>query len=127
LCVPTAIDAINAMLPGGWDAVRARNRALALQARDILCDALSIEPPAPDEMIGAIAAIPLPPAEHADPPPPGSFYAHTLQTRLVKEFGVQAPINPWPARPARLLRISAQLYNDVPQYERLATALRQLL
>ena len=33
----------------------------------------------------------------------------------------------WPAAPKRLLRISAQLYNETAHYERLAEALAQLL
>ena len=53
---PAALRFLGGLLPGGWPAVRARNRALALAARDLLTDALGIAPPAPDEMIGSIAA-----------------------------------------------------------------------
>jgi isopenicillin-N epimerase len=37
------------------------------------------------------------------------------------------PIIPWPAPPKRVLRISAQLYNSLPQYEKLGRALASLL
>ncbi len=33
----------------------------------------------------------------------------------------------WPVPPRRLIRVSAQLYNGVPQYARLAGALRKEL
>jgi len=43
---------------------------------------------------------------------------------LLKELGIEVPSTPWPAPPKRLLRISSQLYNSLPQYERLASALK---
>ena len=43
------------------------------------------------------------------------------------QYGVEVPVIPWPAPPKRLLRISAQLYNSLPQYEHLAGALKRLL
>ena len=36
------------------------NHELALQGRDILLRALGADPPAPDDMIGAMAALPVP-------------------------------------------------------------------
>src|SRR6266516_156899 len=56
LCVPEAVRFLSGLLPGGWPALMARNRALALEARRILCDALDAEPPAPEDMVGALAA-----------------------------------------------------------------------
>src|SRR6266513_2669116 len=55
LCVPEALRFLGGLLPGGWPALMARNRALALEARRILCDALDAEPPAPEDMVGALA------------------------------------------------------------------------
>jgi isopenicillin-N epimerase len=41
--------------------------------------------------------------------------------------GIEVPVYPWPAPPKRLLRISAQLYNSLPQYEFLAKVLAEEL
>lgn len=129
---PTAIFSISAaieffenLLPGGWEETRNRNRQLALQARKGLCEKLAIPLPCPDELIGNMAAIPLPrsPLE-IDPTPldPDPF-----QAALMEQFGIQVPVMTWPAHPDRLLRISAQLYNSAQQYERLGNALQDLL
>ena len=126
LSVPEALRFVGALLPGGWAAVMKRNRRLALTARKLLCEALQIGSPCPDEMIGALAAVPL--SDGADAKPPKSpLYLDPLQDRLLALHRIEVPIIPWPAPPKRLLRISAQLYNSVPQYERLAVALRSLL
>src|SRR5256712_11263680 len=66
LCVPEAIRFLGGLLPAGWPELMARNRQLALEARRLLCDALDALPPAPDEMVGALAAVPLP--DGADAP-----------------------------------------------------------
>ena len=118
LSVPAALDTMAAMVPGGWATVRARNRELALRARDLLCDALGTQPPAPDGMIGSMAAVPLPARAPRSP-----LTLDPLQDALFAR-GVEVPIVAWPAPPARLVRISAQLYNDEADYHRLAEALR---
>jgi isopenicillin-N epimerase len=60
-------------------------------------------------------------------PPASALYSDPLQTQLLKKPGIEVPLIPWPAPPKRLVRISAQLYNRAPQYELLATALREHL
>ena len=121
LCVPAAISFLEGIFPGGAEELMARNRALALEARAILCDALKIEPPAPDEMIGALASVPLPDARA------GEYDAARgrdfLQARLYDEARIEVPIMFWPRAPRRVLRVSAQIYNDRAQYEALAAAL----
>jgi isopenicillin-N epimerase len=123
LSVPEALRFVGSVLPDGWAAVMKRNRALALAARTMLCEALQIDPPCPDDMIGSLAAVPL--SDGVDAKPPKSpLYLDPLQERLHARHRIEVPIIPWPAPPKRLLRISAQLYNSRPQYERLAVALR---
>jgi isopenicillin-N epimerase len=113
-------------MPGGWPAVMARNRALAIAAKKLLCAALRIQEPCPDEFIGSLAAVPLPNATNDEfPRQPNDEYP--LQDELRVTHGIEVPIHSWPAPPHRVLRISAQLYNSLPQYERLAEALTKEL
>jgi isopenicillin-N epimerase len=112
LAVPEALRFVGSLVPGGWTEVMARNHALALRARDLLCDTLQIAKPAPDDLLGAMAALPLPDGN-----------AFTLQHELFEQHAIEVPVIPWPAEPKRLLRISAMLYNELTEYERLASAL----
>jgi isopenicillin-N epimerase len=124
LCVPAALRFMEKLLPGGWPALRAHNRALALEARARLCEALEVPAPCPQEMIGSLASVPLPPGPGAAPSSP--LYADPLQETLLESWRIEVPIAPWPAPPARLVRVSAQIYNAISQYELLALALRTL-
>ncbi len=126
LSVQKAIEFVGALRPGGWPEVMRSNRALALAARRLLCDALGTPLPCPDELIGSLASVPIPDATDRTPSK-NPLYLDALQDRLLAEFGIEVPVVPWPAPPQRLLRISAQLYNSLPQYERLAAALKRLL
>ncbi|MGP1346030.1 MAG: aminotransferase class V-fold PLP-dependent enzyme [Phycisphaerales bacterium] len=125
LCVPAAIDAMGSLHPDGWDGIRRANRSLALRGRSAICEALGIDAPAPEGMIGSIASIPLPAAPGSQRP--GAVYPHALQERLIERWRIQVPIVPFPAWPSRLVRISAQLYNGISEYERLAGALKDEL
>src|SRR3954470_13991304 len=60
LSVPTALRFMNEIVDGGWPEVMRRNHELALRARALLCARLGIDKPAPDEMLGSMAAVPLP-------------------------------------------------------------------
>ncbi|MEE8410569.1 MAG: aminotransferase class V-fold PLP-dependent enzyme [Myxococcota bacterium] len=125
LCVPRAIELMDSLLPGGWDAVRARNRALVLAGRALISQVLDVPSPCPDAMIGSLAALPLP--DGAPEVPTSSLYADPLQDDILRHSSVEVPVVPWPAPPKRLIRLSAQLYNRREDYERLAGAMRDLL
>ncbi len=123
LTVPKAIEYLGTLVEGGWPALMARNHALALEARTLLCAAAGTPPPCPDAMVGSLAAVRLPDGttdvgwRRPDP----------LQPRLFDDWRIEVPVMSWPAAPRRLVRISAQLYNRRAQYERLAEALRKEL
>src|SRR5207249_10074218 len=108
LSVPEAIRFLNGLLPGGWPELMARNRALALEARRILCEALAVTPPCPDEMIGSLATVPLPDGSAAAPRSP--LDPDPLGDALLARFGIEVPIFPWPAPPRRVVRVSCQAY-----------------
>ena len=124
LCVPEAIRFMGSLLPGGWPALREQNHQLAIAGRKLVCEALGIEAPCPDSMIGCLASLPLPAGSPA--PPKSALYADPLQDALLAR-GIEVPVIPWPAPPQRLIRISAQIYNRPEQYELLARSLGEVL
>jgi len=122
LSVPTALQFLASLVEGGWPEVMRRNHELALRARDLLCNRLGIEHPAPDDMLGSMAAVPLAEGKPYVP----TLYGDPLQDALF-EHNIEVPIHPWPHQPKRVLRVSAQLYNEIGDYEKLADALGDLL
>lgn len=122
LSVPEALRLMGSLVPGGWPEVMRRNREMVLAGRRILCERLGLDLPCPNECIGSLASIPIPDSTESQPPT-SPLYADPLQDRLRLEHHIEVPVIPWPAAPQRLLRISAQLYNSLPQYAQLAEAL----
>lgn len=120
LCIPESLRVMGRMLPGGWPELIARNHSLAVRARALLLDCLQVEAPCPEAMLGSMASIPLP------PPAPGSIAAGLDCNGLHDWFrkrNVEVVIHP---HAVPLLRISAQLYNTIEHYERLATLLTEV-
>ena len=97
------------------------NHSLALEGRDALVEMLEIPAPAPDHMLGSMAAVPLPPGDG-----PAPVEIDPLQTELLGD-GFEVPVVIWPRWPSRLPRISAQEYNSPDQYVRLAQSLAERL
>ena len=110
LTVPDAIRVVGQMEAGGWPAVMKRNRELALQARTIVCDALTIEPPSPEPMVVSMVAVPLP--DRIGREDPGDLLS---------------PLNHELLDVGYVIRISAHLYNDVDEYHSLAQTLKQMV
>ena len=126
LALPAAIDWMGSSADPrarGWPAVMDANHALVLEGRDAILDALGIDRPAPDAMLGSMAAMPLPGVTIEA--------AVALGQALEAGDGIQVPFVGWPVPAARdastaarvLMRISAQRYNEPADYRRLADAL----
>lgn len=121
--LPAAIDHLADVVEGGWPSIMEHNHELALQGRDILCEALGLEKPCPDEMIACIATLILPSENKS-----GGIPLHEpdpLHVILSEKYGIQIPVWSWPSPQGRFIRISAQLYNSEEEYHYLAWALQQ--
>lgn len=115
LCVPDAVATMSALHPDGLAGLAAANAALAREARDHLCQALGIPAPVPDDMLGSMAALPLPGESSSMLDPlAGVLREHGF---VVAAFGG--------AR--RVLRVSAHAYNTADEYAELATILPRLV
>lgn len=126
LCVPHAIDALQALLPGGLPALYRANHNLVLKARDIVCRALGIDAPAPDAMIGSMVTLPLPEPSQ-EMLSRTTEYDDPLQDALLNRHRIVTPIWRLAADNRRVIRISAHQYNTTEHFEKLAIALREEL
>jgi len=137
LSVTDALDFVGGALDGGWPEVFARNHRLAVRSRDVVGRAIgwAAEPPAPDAMLGAMVALPMPTDGPLAEPAAGSSPLDTdpLQQRLLDEHRIEVPIYPFPVPaaaspdpPRRLIRISSALHNGPDDADRLAAALTSI-
>lgn len=128
LAVPHAISFVRDLLPGGWDEVRARNRDLVLAGRRVVAEALGVALPCPDSMIGSMASIPLPEISGlASADVTSAFSLDSVHEALLRDHRIEVPVLGCPAHPDRMIRVSAQLYNTLGDYEKLAKALQTYL
>lgn len=103
----------------GAGAIRAHNHALANEAASLLSEALGGEEGQSTRLRGAMATIRLEGFTGADRPA-----GLALNDRLWREHGIEVPIIPFGGR--LWVRVSAQIYNEMADYRRLADALLAL-
>jgi isopenicillin-N epimerase len=110
LAVPAAIDFHMRL---GGPSLRARNTALARDAANLLVQRWRSERAAPDPLTGSMAAVRLPACGAATP-----RRALELRRLLFDRHRIEVAINPFGG--ALWVRISAQAYNELTDYQRLA-------
>jgi isopenicillin-N epimerase len=121
LCIPESIRFIGSLLRGGWPQVMATNRDLTLRARALMLGSSGVDAPCPEAMIGSMASIPLPQAAVGSP-------AHGLDCKGLHDwFRARNVETCLFADPVPMLRISAQLYNNLDQFKQLASLLGEAL
>ncbi len=122
LTLPALIEYMGGISNEGWTGIMARNRALALEARDLICQELGLESPCPVDMIGSLATVCLPVPKKATVT---DYHAvDPLKEILRHNHGIEVSLSAWPSPAGRYLRVSAQLYNSLVHYQQLTKALQ---
>jgi len=116
------IAALNFMNQLGWTRVRQHNKALAQYGRDILDDAIGMEPVMPglETMFEAMTLVRLPEGVVRT-----DDDSRTLQARIANTLGIETAPIAWNGN--GYLRLSAQVYNSPSDYDRLAEGIPSLL
>jgi isopenicillin-N epimerase len=115
LCLPAAAAFMDDL---GADAVMAYNHDLACRAGQLFARRFN-GPATPPELTGSMTLAPLPAGLAAD-----HETANHLRARLLDEHGIEVPVIP---REGRLwARLSAQVYCELSDFERLADAVASI-
>jgi len=120
LVIPDAIAHMAAQRPDGWPTIMRENHDKIVAAVNLLTGRTLASPIAPPSMIGSMASIALP--ENTAPDRP-TEYDDTLQDILNDKYHIQVPVWDMPGVAPRLMRVSAQLYNEMGDYQALVEAL----
>jgi isopenicillin-N epimerase len=124
ICVKDALEYMPALIDGGWDAIKKHNHELVWAAANKIATALQVTLPVPKAMVGAICNIPMPDGVAAAK----KFHSNVaLKDTLFHKYKIEVPIFMFPTAPTQWLRISAQLYNSMEQYDYLLACLKEEL
>lgn len=112
-----APDGIRFLDDLGFEDARTYTTGLRREAVALLQDAWGWTPPiAPEGMLGNLATLALP-----FPTEPSRTAARRLNEALYERHGIEVPFFPWGDK--CWLRISVQVYNEIDDYRRLASAI----
>jgi isopenicillin-N epimerase len=117
LAAPAAFDLLETY---GCARVRSHNHDLAWRGAHRLAGAWGVTFDTPEAMIGTMATVQLPPGAGATPDD-----AARLRDALLFEDRIEVQLHSWRGRLS--VRISAQIYNDMADVDRLASAVTRRL
>ena len=126
LCVQPSIEFLETVMEGGLAAIRRHNHQLVVEGRRVLCEALGVEVPCPDALLGSLATVAVPDGAELDPSATSVTPESSIRARLLDDYRIEAPVFNWPEPPARYVRLSAHAYNSAEQYRELAGALEEI-
>jgi isopenicillin-N epimerase len=115
-----APEGIAALRDWGWEAILAYMHALAWEAGARLTDRWGTTLEMPRDMIGAMITVPLPPAAGS-----ADEDAIRLRLALLVDERIEVQLHAWRGR--LWARVSAQIYNDTADIDRLAAAVASRL
>ena len=121
--IPFVINEISKIANMDWEGIMRHNNDLVIQARNLICEILEITPPCPDEMLSTIATIKLNFENFSNL---SIYESDSIHIELLEKYNIQVPVWYWPNPEGRYIRISAQLYNHLEEYEYLALALKNV-
>jgi isopenicillin-N epimerase len=125
ILLPSCIDFLGSVYPGGVDELMRRNHEKAIRAMEYLCEEFQAPAPCPANMLGSMASVPvLPLGEQVKE---RGKARDLIEDRLFDEFRIEVPIVYWPSAGRRLVRVSAQAYNTEAEYAYLAESLKAIL
>ncbi len=124
ICIKDALETMPTFINDGWENIKKQNHELVWQAAAKIANKLQVNLPAPKEMIGSICNIPMPNGEA----PLQKFHSNVaLKDKLFRLYNIEVPVFMFPNAPTQWLRISAQLYNSMEQYDYLLECLKEEL
>jgi isopenicillin-N epimerase len=116
LAAPAALDYLEEL---GFGAVRAHNHALAWRAGTMLASDWGTEVPLGEAMVGTMITLPMPESLGST-----AEAAASVRDRLLFEHRIEVQVHAWKGR--IWCRVSAQVYNDARDVERLSQAVLAL-
>ncbi|MFG0265338.1 MAG: aminotransferase class V-fold PLP-dependent enzyme [Rhodopirellula sp. JB055] len=124
LALPTAIDFLAGLYPTDGPnrlaGLMRHNHELAVAGRRVILEKLNLPEPAPESMLGSLATIPIPAWGNHSPD-----RVRAIKDTLRSKHHFELPVFRFDTANV-CLRISAQAYNTLEQYERLADAVAEL-
>ncbi len=121
--IPFVISEISKMVGMTWDEIMKHNNNLIIEARKKLCEKLNINPPCPEKMLSSIATLKL---NFEDFSNLSVHESDPIHLELLETYNIQVPVWYWPDPEGRYIRISAQIYNHLDEYEYLANVLENV-
>jgi isopenicillin-N epimerase len=119
---------VHTIFPKGWEEMRTHNRNLLLEARKMLMERHPIQAIAPESMLGFMFMFPTRKVVTEAPKVVFNLYSD-IQHIVFEKFKIEMPVYPFKigAEGRWCMRISAQAYNDMSQYEYVCDMIEELM